>query len=193
MSVNNEIDMSNFEIISTNASGFIQELKDKNTNIHIKKEKKNGSYSIVNITFDKLKDHICNESEIFIGSNLTFINGVNQSKNNKYGCFNIYGNNQSTASKTIEIIINGLITKNKIGYKKIVVEKTLFNEHGYRINDPYLYDLLKLASKEKLEELKSYFVKTDTTFVLDVYLNKDFERTYKLFNGENNEEYIEIK
>lgn len=192
MSANNEIDMTNFEIISTNALGFIQELKDKNTNIHIKKEKKNSPYSIVNPTFDKIKEHICNESEIFIGPNLTFINGVHNSKTNKYGCFNIYGNNQSTSTKTVEIVINGLLTKNKIGYKKIIIEKTLFSEQGYHINDPYLYDLLKLISKEKLEELKSYFIKTDTAFVLDVYINKDFERTYKLFNGDNENDFIEI-
>lgn len=193
MAVNNEIDMTNFEIVSTNASGFIQELRDKKTNIRIKKEKRNTSYSIVNPTFDKLKDHICDENEIYIGPNLTFIDRVQKSKTNKYGCFHLYNNNQSTSSKTIEIIINGLVTKTKIEYKNVAIDNVLFTNQGYQINDSYLYDSLKLVSKEKLQELKKYLIQIDTTFVIDVYLNKDFERTYKLFNGENKEEYIEIE
>ena len=111
MAANNEIDMSNFEVVSTNAAGFIQELKDKQTGIRIKKEKRNSPFSIVNPSFDKLKDYICNENEIYIGSNLTFINKVEKSKINKYGCFHLYNNNQSTSSKTIEIIIETIMLK----------------------------------------------------------------------------------
>lgn len=193
MAANNEIDMSNFEVVSTNAAGFIQELKDKQTGIRIKKEKRNSPFSIVNPSFDKLKDYICNENEINIGSNLTFINKVEKSKINKYGCFHLYNNNQSTSSKTIEIIINGLVTKTKIEYKNVLIDITLFDNQGYQINDAYLYDSLKLVSKEKLQELKKYLIQINTTFVIDLYLNRDFERTYKLFNGENKEEYIEIE
>ena len=193
MAANNEIDMSNFEVVSTNAAGFIQELKDKQTGIRIKKEKRNSPFSIVNPSFDKLKDYICNENEIYIGSNLTFINKVEKSKINKYGCFHLYNNNQSTSSKTIEIIINGLVTKTKIEYKNVLIDITLFDNQGYQINDAYLYDSLKLVTKEKLQELKKYLIQINTTFVIDLYLNRDFERTYKLFNGENKEEYIEIE
>lgn len=184
-----------FDIISGDSQGRFVKIRDKISNLLLKRDPRTSTFSIENLPFEKFIEHILSEKEIFIGPNLTFIDRIARSRNNHYGCFYVYNNNTNNQPfiKNIEIIVNGITTKTKIGYKKICIERTSFTNHGCQIKDEDLYNLLKLVSKEKLQELKNYLIKNDIEFLYDLYINKDYERTYKLYNGNNMDEYIEIE
>ena len=65
-----------------------------------------------------------------------------------------------------------------------------FTPNGFRTNNKILFDELKILTSDELIKLKNYLINFDKKFVYDLYINKDFNRKYKIFYKK---EYIEIE
>lgn len=65
-----------------------------------------------------------------------------------------------------------------------------FTPNGFQTNDKILFDKLKTLKHDELIKLKNYLIDFDKKFIYDLYINKDFNRKYKIFYED---QFIEIE
>jgi len=65
-----------------------------------------------------------------------------------------------------------------------------FTPNGFQITSKILFDELKNLTSDELIKLKDYLIDFDKKFVYDLYINKDFNRKYKIYYKD---QFIEIE
>ena len=171
-SINITINEQKFEIVTYSTeyrmSGFRIKLKNPTLSDIVSKiveENNEYTYSIGNLIFDKF---IREFKIIFV--NRPTINGY---RTCTIGSENEYFNYD-------------------IEYYQYLIkfDTNKFTPNGFNTNDKILFDKLKTLKYDELIKLKNYLIDFDKKFIYDLYINKDFNRKYKIFYED---QFIEIE
>lgn len=168
--------------------GYINAIDEKSISFTIGKEKFKATAFLTGFQF-KLENPILSDNppHIYLGGNLL----LNKSKQT----FKII----YIDKPMIDTEFNHCIIRRKNKYFKYSIEyyhhsiqfnANDFTPNGFRTNDKILFDELKSLTLDELIKLKNYLIDFDKKFVYDLYINKDFNRKYKIYYED---QFIEIE
>lgn len=113
--------------------------------------------------------------------------------NNQY-CLILTCDNQSFGfyEEKIKVNINNTNVEAIFNCLKLYININQFTKEGFKIYNTLFYNIISKLDNKSLKILRKYLLEINSIYATDVCVNEDYDRKYKIFDGDNINKFIEI-